>query len=340
MYAGFSWNRSASIDMLGDPGSNRFSTKILSDALNLILFPDRSTVSESSFKKLLHLITFDDQTLHQYITASHHADITSEEGYIRAEHVNMHEISNAEKHLWHFVGMESEDDLLEAPSRTIASYCLRLYRKILTESQWKAQDFSAKNTEVYSFMQFMGIKNVFAPVDSTSTKVDNKGFQLDSEIEELFCCYNLMSLASRASLVSYNAVQKQQQHQRVATPQQSRTQAVSYQTLLNSLAVGIKSDLANSMLEGLNSFTFIWKRRFNKALLGKLKASGLFQPKIDMQNSERLVIEDLRKVQVNIHKRYLVQIQPIIPAFAIFRVLCHGLPLPKSLEDYVDRMFT
>jgi hypothetical protein len=343
MYAGLAWNRSAATDMLGDPESARFSTMILRDVMNLVLFPDRNLIPEDSFKKLLHLMTFDESTLHQYITASHHADISSEEGYIRVDHVKMSDISKAENHLWHMLGLKTEQDVIEAPSRVTTSYCLRLYRKILSESQWRAQDFSAKNTEVYSFMQFMGINNVFAPLNPTSTKMENKkGFQLDSELEELFCCYNVMSLACRALLVSYNTVQKQHKRSSKASEEQmDQRSSLSYQHLLNGLGVGIKSDLANSMLEGLNSFTFIWKRRFCKSLLVKLRDAGLFTRRSSgLQGNEFTESIDAKRVQIDINKRYLLQDQPIIPAFAMFRVLCHDLPLPKSLEDYVERMFS
>ncbi len=342
MYAGLAWNRPAVIDMLGEPDSDQFSTQIIGDAINLILFPNRSLISDAAYKNLLHLLSFDDKTLYQHITASHHIDIASEEGYVRAEHVKMSDISKAEKQLWNLVGMESEDELFEAPSRLMASYLLRLYRKILNESHWKAQDFSSKNSEVYSFMEFMGINNVFSSqLDrATASKLVNDGFLIDSEMEELFCCFNLLALTSRAFLVSYNAMQK---HKLSESTKVQTEKSVSYQQVLKSLGFGIKSDLANSILEGLNGFTVIWKRRFRKQLLRKLRYMGLFHRGCTGINESIFKcseLEDLRSCTMRLNRRYLIQRQPVIPAYAIFRVLCCDLPLPKSLEEYVDRMFT
>ena len=42
----------------------------------------------------------------------------------------------------------------------------------------------------------------------------------------------------------------------------------------------------------------------------------------------------------NTNKQYILQSSPILPAVTIFKILSKKLPLPKSIEDFIRRLFS
>jgi hypothetical protein len=343
------WNRSAVIDMLGSPETPSFNTHIVQDVLQLLMFPNKGTVSVENLQSLLQVLSVSGPSVMNSISSSN-VDAIGEEHLSSqpsspSDIVHHQEIADTEKYLWSMLGLTDEFAILSTPSRAAIGHCLRLYRKLLVDHNWKARDVSGKNSEIYSFMQFVGIGNIFArQSNELNAKVSNT-FALDSELEELFCCVNLLSLVCKTLLLSYSSFAKQQHSLIIA---QDSPKYFSYQRLMYKLPVGVKSDFANLILESLNSFTAIWKLRFQPILLETLRKCDLFEnvttfsglPANSQSWEELSQVKEPNRALTAVHKRFLLQLNPVIPGFALFRVLCKELVLPVSLKEYVDRMYS
>jgi hypothetical protein len=139
---------------------------------------------------------------------------------------------------------------------------------------------------------------------------------------------------------------------------------ISYQVLFDYLPSGTKSDIANSVLESLNNCIFNWKNRFELELLEYFKNIDFLHNNSDVllfdnnnnhthnnNNNNNHNSSTYNKFEGGKHdlvfysknemkKRFLLQNAPAIPASVVFKNLSIKLTLPKTVEDFVCKLFT
>ena len=158
-----------------------------------------------------------------------------------------------------------------------------------------------------------------------------------------------MNVLCKSVVLAYNAMSKKQ----IADSAASRHYKLSFHHLFDYLSVGARSDAANSILEAMSSCAVMWRRRFEPRLLesfrdrnetrreadkssnGKVSSSGGSSSVHCVHSEEVSVTLCARMVNVN----YLLQSVPSVPGMAVFRALSEKLPIPTSVEDFIDRIF-
>jgi hypothetical protein len=198
-------------------------------------------------------------------------------------------------------------------------------------AEWRAHQLVDKQTNDSSLLQFLGMttkKDPFAI--ATSYLEGGSGAKyvptLAVELEELFVTVNMLSTMCKVLLQSYNAFKKCKS---IAT-----NDSVTLRAVFDSLPIGLKSDVANSLLEALSGFTFVWRKRFERSLLKSLKDT--LAGKQSDEPAKTVAELSARDVE----KQYIFQTTPGMPAIALFQLLCAGLPVAQPLQDYMERIFS
>lgn len=169
------------------------------------------------------------------------------------------------------------------------------------------------------------------------------------EVEELFCTLNLLSSLCKALVLAHKTRERKNGHVSGA----EETVTLSLQELFESVSVGTKSDFANSILECLSSCAYLWRRRYEPSLLAAFKSANLLlqRPPTGVHDeaahsegrdqvarthsSKGLVALTIREA----NRRFILQDAPLIPASAVFRLVTKNIPLPKSVHDFIHRLF-
>ena len=161
---------------------------------------------------------------------------------------------------------------------------------------------------------------------------------------------NILNVLCKSVVLAYNAMSKKQ----TADAAASRHYKLSFHHLFDYLSVGARSDSANSILEALSSCAVMWRRRFEPQLLECFRDRNETRREADKSSSGKVIISSggsssvhcvhteevsvilcARMVNVN----YLLQSVPSVPGMAVFRALSEKLPIPTSVEDFIDRIF-
>lgn len=256
------------------------------------------------------------------------------------------DLARAEKLLWALLTADDNTSASAVPSKNEAAMCLKLYRRVLHAAQWKPDSLTTKQTASGGLLSFVGIGSGA----SFSGNLDDSGVDngaangIDTtpsvvlEVEELFCTVNMLSALCKALVLAHKTFEKKHA--------QSDGHEVSCEQLFGALSVGTKSDVANSILECLSGCTYLWRRRFDGQLMASFKASNvLLHPtgssKVAAKEQKTASGKSLSVQTIKeSNKRFLLQESPSVPASAIFKVLTKHIPLPKSVHEFIQRLFS
>lgn len=203
-------------------------------------------------------------------------------------------LHTTENILWCLVNSFDDVSAMEAPPKELVMECLRNYKRCLSSSRWK-----------------LGSKAKRA-IEGTSLDADVME-ALDAE--EFFCTMYLVCTLCKLIVYGYNALEKKHSGANTSRP--------SFHTLISTLPVGTKTDIANSFLEALEHCMFIWRQRFETLHFSLVLG----------QNSTSLV-----DVLAAARTSYLKQQRPF-PAVKLLKVLCDKLPIQNSVEGVLERIF-
>jgi len=102
--------------------------------------------------------------------------------------------------------------------------------------------------------------------------------------------------------------------------------------LLEHLAPGTKSDIANSLLESLEHCGKLWKKRYDRSFL-----LSVFKSNINYHTAN--IEKD--KFKLNSREQFLSQALPPIPGSEVFRSISEKLPMPKNISgDNLNKLFS
>ena len=280
--------------------------------------------------------------------------------------VMRHELARAEKLLWALLTAHDDTTPCAVPTKNEAAICLKLYRRVLQAAQWKPNALSDKQATSSGLLSFVYMGTATSTKDSDDPNSLSSTPSVVLEVEELFCTINMLSSLCKALVLGHKSFEKkttvvETNNHTISNSNSDSCAFVSYDVLFQSLPVGIKSDVANSILECLSNCTFLWKRRFDAPLLTRFRDSNMLlkntQPLLppstavanrrDDQNTsshlsagggvgKALVLHTIKEA----NKRFLLQDVPTVPASAVFKVLTRHVPLPKSVHEFIQRLFS
>lgn len=373
MYAGFTWNRSSVVDMIGEStdsdissgDSVSFDPSIVRDVLFMFLFPShRMDIPASKLHAVMDLIT--GSTIVDELTLSgvdRHSDsgggsprtmdpMKGDTSAIPANNLeriasdmnmgqsvntikpSMTSIASAERVVWNLLTSPDAQGHCPIPGREDMTVCLKLYRKLIQAAEWKASNFGKKTDEPSgSLLGFMVLPIANNGNQSSHEKIPS----IVLEIEELFCTLNLLSAVSKAIVLAHKSYAKKLLVG--GTPADSSVFASD--EVLGALAVGTRSDIANTILECLRSFSELWRRRFDDRLLRALQKSNSLLTGLSHSSpsEEKAKHDELIAAMKLSNVQYLRQCGPVVPGTLLFKLLTRNIPLPNSVHDFIRRLF-
>ena len=309
LHAGFAWNRNSTIDMIGDP-SSASDFGILREVASLLLFTQQLEKSAVAYSSILGVFTGE---LLKSTIATDETDGSS---------FQITELVKVEKILWYLLNSPADVENVPAPSKIAASHCVRFYRRLLNIANWRLGAAPK------------GFLAEFAGVDHKATAKDS----YDLEIDEFFSVIHILSVICRAIILSYTSLEKKQ----------SIPSDLKFGELLEHLAPGTKSDIANSLLESLEHCGKLWKKRYDRSfLLSVFSGNNGSNSSNDSNNNNSTSIpansnrSENSKFRLNSKEQFLSQSLPPIPASEVFRSISEKLPMPKNIsKDNLNKLFT
>ena len=382
MFAGFSWNKTSVVDMIGDPASGAFKPNAVREVMYLLMFPAKVELPSGSFHVMMDLMTgvvcanemnspspsastegIAEPTLvpgspvagglgaHKVALERTSSELSiAGDAHLPAApavQVSRHDLAHAEKLLWALLTAHGDTSAVAVPSKNEAALCLKLYRRVLHSAQWKPDSYSNKHAASSGLLSFVGIGigaavNFSGNMDDSSAEAGAHGIDTTPsvvlEVEELYCAVNMLAALCKALVLAHKTYEKKHPD--------CGGREVSCEELFSTLSVGTKSDVANSILECLSGCTYLWRRRFDSQLMATFKSASTMLPINALSTSKDKVSEHGKYAgKLSAHtvresnKRFLLQESPQVPASAVFKVLTKHIPLPKSVHEFIQRLF-
>lgn len=349
------------MDMLGDPSERSFSCSILREVLYLLLFPARKDVNPLEFNAMMDLIT--GQMCSLEMAALHVNEDCGAPSRGRDDVTSsgqLSQLARSEKLLWALLTAHNPHEVTSLPSKSEVALCLKVYRRVLSAAGWKVSAFENKTLTSSGLFNLVGLTGGSSrKALSFSVDLDDSSYDVESsldttpslvlEVEELYSIVNMQASLCKCIVLAFKSYEKT----RIPPPpppavaeceEKGEEEVLLYQQLFDGLSVGTKSDVANSVLESLHSFAYLWKRRFDRDLLRsfrdshtQLRATDLPALSPSPRLSRAAALSHTIKASNN---RFVTQDVPILPAVALFKVVSKQLPLPKSVEEFIQRLFT
>lgn len=97
----------------------------------------------------------------------------------------------------------------------------------------------------------------------------------------------------------------------------------SLATLVDALPIGTKSDVANSLLETLETCMLLWRHRFERITFSI--SLGQTSKSADAVSTAKAY--------------YLKHNKPCFPSAKVLKLLCANLPIEKSVEEVLEKTF-
>mmetsp|Transcript_1434 Transcript_1434/g.2386 ORF Transcript_1434/g.2386 Transcript_1434/m.2386 type:complete len:374 (-) Transcript_1434:385-1506(-) len=203
------------------------------------------------------------------------------------------ELAQAEKLLWSLLTSHDPDTVCAVPTKSQAALCLKLYRRVLLAAEWRPDTLANRELSTGSggLLGFVSVATFSRNLDGDDAAGDGSGGGVHSsssggggsgqgldgtpavllDAEELFCTINMLSALCKILVLGYKAYEKKHPGQ---LDDEALQREVPFEELFDGLAVGTKSDVANSILESLSNCTYLWKRRFDRKVVGTLKENN------------------------------------------------------------------
>ena len=293
------------IESPSSPGAAVQDYSQLKPVLAFLLYPDIAENSPEFAATFLSFITgsfantnasTSSKNTPARVTTSHN-DVTM--NYLIASKSGV-DLSNAETFLWGVLVSPCALVHADTPSRADLNDCLRHYRKILLTAGWRVSPRG-------------GDGDAEPPVGDLSA---HKHFDLQTE--EYFATLHILSVISRALILAYNSLEKEQmKHKRLVTVESSKLGA-----LLGALQAGTKSDLANSLLEAMECSNGVLRRRYDSLEYSRSRPPS--------QGDSNNLMKILRK-------SYLRQEYIYMPGAEFFRLVSDGIPI--AVDEVLAKIY-
>ena len=248
-----------------------------------------------------------------------------------------------------------------APSKLDTAYCLKTSRRVLNAARWKMTSNAPK-----SFFEFVtgaggsgngNVSKAASPTKAPSNDAslctsaaqvlallrENREYYASASLDEYFSLLNLFNILCSTIIMAYNAMEKQTKDGQLPTPPST----VSMNELMLILPPGMKSDIANSFLEGLEHAMNNWKKRLLCIQFGGID----FYSPVAAYNSADGAAERGMKEKDAIsyaRKRYLFNASgaakdtnnfyPNLPLVGVFYAISESLPIVNNVQDALLRM--
>lgn len=379
MFSGYIWNLNSSEDMLGDAGGSydgsMFSTAIVREVMTLLLFPLKAgSTRTEQFSTALNLFTGD--KFKSEITGG----LTVNETYQTLKDLNLAEISIWSLLVQPAVLNNRKYSFRNIPTKFGAAQCLKLYRRLINLASYKPQNLKSKQSyeeEMRNFISVIGTpkastsqedlqtfnqttngakfgrygytntigddpkQTFFSDIASVGMSVESLEI-VEDELEELFSVINMMSVVSKLMVLSYKSYEKKLG--KSVNSEGFNKDLLSERVIIETLPVGTKSDVANSLLESLDNTAAIWKKRYDRHLLQTFKHDNSLlecNKKVDESSKNgNQKKETVVYTSVDLMKMFLERGDPAIPGAALFSMLSEKLPLPPSVTQFIERLFS
>jgi hypothetical protein len=328
LHAGFAWNGDATRDMIqsteGVPNAS-----ILKEVLSLLL--------------LCKTASKEPNDLHQAVTSTLCGDIyfplggatpstspssSQREGMssftsTTEEFLTMSALAGSEKQLWNLLNSSTSVHDAACPSKAEASTLLRHYRKLLSSSKWRS-------VPVRSSGLLMGF------AFGQKKKIEDSVF--DSEVDAFYSTIQILSVLCRAIVLARNTREKMKSTKKLEN-ENSSCSDVTFGVLMEGMAPGTKSDIANALLAALEHCAIHTKKRF-KNLSVDLPISSIEELR-NLNSGIRKSPSSISSVQKREESiKFISKSAPALPALAVLKTISDFLPLPKSVEETIQTMFT
>ena len=324
LHAGFAWNADAVRDMIqsteGIPNAS-----ILKEVLSLLLL-SRAASKEPN-------------DLHQAITSTLCGEIffpsggatpstspssSQREGMssftsTTEESLSMSALASSEKQLWSLLNSSTSVHDASCLSKAEASNLLRHYRKLLSNSKWRS--VPVKSTGLLMGFAF-------------GQKKKSEDSVFDAEVDAYYGTIQILSVLCRAIVLARNTREK------LRDKKLDRCcDDVTFGELMEGMAPGTKSDIANALLAALEHFARHAKKRFKNLSVNLpiLSSEALQIPDCSIRSCPSSNSIILNKEE---SFKFLCKSAPAIPALAVLKTISDFLPLPKSIEETLQIMFT
>ena len=225
------------------------------------------------------------------------------------------ELVLVERIIWSFITSKTSVADALVPTKTEAALCLRYCRRVLNASKWHSPSKGKK-----SLFENMGgmLNNLTASIGTgtSNTKEQNHADEnaCKTDIDELFSCITVMSVVSRALVLSYN----QQKMQNGSISNDACNSVLTLERLMSYLPLGTTSDVANSLLEAVEQCTAIWRKRFEN--MAFLEQAAQIQTLNTNFAGEKGGLQARNTVE-GAARTYLLQERPSLPCRSFFEVL-------------------
>ena len=197
-------------------------------------------------------------------------------------------------------------DACYVPSKALVTDCLRSYKRCLASSRWK-----------------LGSKAIYDDMDELNGARDT---------DEFFCVVNMyfcsvskvmkshcarMCALCKLIVFGYNSLERRN------VDVEDKNRQFSMATLVEALPIGTKSDVANALLETLESCMLLWRRRFDRLLFALNLGKDIYPT------------DSIAAAKTS----YLKHNKPCFPSAKILKLLCSKLPIEKSVEGVLEKSF-
>ena len=328
LHAGFAWNADAVRDMIqsteGVP-----NVSILKEVVSLLLL---SRAASKEPNDLHQAIT---NTLcggiyfpHGGVTPSTSPSSSQREGVTSftsttEDYITMSALANSEKILWSLLNSSTSVHKSPCISKTEASNLLRHYRKLLSNSKWRS--VPVKSTGI-----LMGF--AFGQKKKTEDTV------FDAEVDAYYSTIQILSVLCRAIVLARNTREKIKDKKL-----DDSCVDVTFGDLMDGMVPGTKSDIANALLAALEHCARHAKKKFRN-LSVDLPVLSLKDP---LEGKENVIRNDdpssnifFKNKEESQSLKFLCKSSAAIPALAVLKTISDFLPLPKTVEETLQIMFT
>lgn len=327
LHAGFAWNADAVRDMIqsteGVP-----NVSILKEVVSLLLL---SRAASKEPNDLHQAIT---NTLCGGIyfpqggaTPSTSPSSSQREGMTSFvsttdDYITMSALAKSEKKLWSLLNSSTSVHKSPCLSKAEASNLLRHYRKLLSTSKWRS--VPVKNTGI-----LMGF--AFGQKKKTEDTV------FDAEVDAYYSTIQILSVLCRAIVLARNTREKIKDK----TLDDSCVD-VTFGDLMDGMVPGTKSDIANALLAALEHCARHAKKKFRNLSidLPVLSLKGIESEDNSFRNDDPSSNSYFKNKEEFQSLQFLCKSATAIPALAVLKTISDFLPLPKTVEETLQIMFT
>ena len=329
LHAGFAWNADAVRDMIqsteGVP-----NVSILKEVVSLLLLSRAASKEPNDLHQAITNTLCGGIYFPQGgVTPSTSPSSSQREGVTSFtsttdDYITMSALANSEKKLWSLLNSPTSVHKSPCLSKAEASNLLRHYRKLLSNSKWRSVPI--KSTGI-----LMGF--AFGQKKKTEDTV------FDAEVDAYYSTIQILSVLCRAIVLARNTREKIKDKK---LDDSCVDVDVTFGDLMDGMVPGTKSDIANALLAALEHCARHAKKYFRNLSidLPVLSSKDIESDNNGFRNDDPSSHGFLKNKEESQSLKFLCKSATAIPALAVLKTISDFLPLPKSVEETLQIMFT